>query len=265
MMRANYTIVLKTLLDDTNTKSLIDKALSTYPMYTPTNKYTYSIIPTRDELNNKILNHYKYREIGFETIGRFIDELEITMNEIMPYYYQLFKSADVLNGVDDPFGNVDITETFEEETTGTSKGSTTDNSKGKTNSTANTSSTTNSEIDSNNRSVKSDTPQTTISSIDLEVGKSNLHASEVAWNNDNSNSKATNEGRDTTNSESEQENTGTSNEERTGLTKHTLTKVGNQGVNTYAHDLKELRETFINIERQIINDERLSELFMLVY
>lgn len=265
MIHAKYTMVLKTILDDPNAKSLIDKALSTYPMYIPSNPFTYSVIPTRDELNNKILNHYKYREIGFETIGRFIDELEITMNEIMPYYYSLYKSADVLNGIDDPFGNVDIVETFEEETSGTSKGTTTDNSKGKTNSTANTSSTTNSEVDSKNRSIKSDTPQTTISNIDLEVGTSNLHASEVNFNNDNSNSKATNEGNDTTNSESEQENTGTSNEERTGLTKHTMTKVGNQGVNTYAHDLKELRETFLNIERQIINDERLSELFMLVY
>ena len=53
--------------------------------------------------------------------------------------------------------------------------------------------------------------------------------------------------------------------ESSGTVKHTMNKKGNQGVNTYAHDLLEFRELFINIEQQIIKDERISELFMRVY
>ena len=91
---ARYTLELRTLMDDVNIRPYLNKALSTYPMYTPLsdNAEVKAIIPTREVLNEKLLNHYKYREIGFESIERFLDELEIAMNEIMPYYNQLYKS-----------------------------------------------------------------------------------------------------------------------------------------------------------------------------
>lgn len=253
MIKAKYTVVLKTLLDDDNVKPLIDKALSTYPMYKPINNSNYSIIPTRDELNKKILNHFKYREIGFETIGRFLDELEIAMNEIMPYYYQLYKSADILNDIKDPFGNVDIVETYEEETRGVASGT----SSGQTNSNAESSTTTNSDMNSKGRNVKSDTPQG-----DLNMNEDSInYASEVNWDENSSNSKGTTTGNDKTNATS----SGTTRQETTGTNTHTFTKQGNQGVNTYAHDMKELREILVNIELMILNDKKLNECFMLVY
>lgn len=46
----------------------------------------------RTKLNNKILNHYYFHEIGYETANRFKWELNNLMNEIMPYYNQLLKS-----------------------------------------------------------------------------------------------------------------------------------------------------------------------------
>ena len=79
-----YTEVLINLMENEQTKPLINNALSTYPLYVSTSQHEYgipNIIPTREELNKKILNYYKYREIGFETVGRFLDELEISMNE----------------------------------------------------------------------------------------------------------------------------------------------------------------------------------------
>lgn len=280
MIKAKYTIVLETLLSDDRVKPLIDDALSTYPMYTPENPANYSIIPTRESLNSKILNHYKYREIGFETIGRFVDELKIAMEEIMPYYYQLFKSADIMNGIEDPFGNVDIVESFEEERTGKSIGSASDNVQGSSssNNTSNTSSTatdnvtTTESMSSDGKSVKADTPQGL-----LDITAKNIdsipYATEVNWNNNNSNSEGSSSGTNTTSSETSSqatsENTSESSSESSseseGMTKHTLSRKGNHGVNTYAHDMKELRETFLNIERQIINDDRIQELFMLVY
>lgn len=257
---AKYTEVLKNLIDCEEIKPLIDRALSTYPMYVPENEMKYSLISTREELNKKLLNHYKYREIGFETVGRFIDELEIAMNEIMPYYYQLYKSADVMNGIDDVFGNVDITEKFEQITEGSSKG----NSKGsgESTSTANATSNTSSDMTNTSKDVTSQTPQdnlgTTANNID-----SVSYADEIKWNKSTSNSEGTSE--DNSTSTATTSNTDETSSESTGKTEHTFTKQGNQGVNTYAHDMKELRETFLNIDKQIIEDPRIAELFMLVY
>lgn len=46
----------------------------------------------RIPLNNKILDHYRFREIGFETPEMFKFFLNRTMNEIMPYYNELWKT-----------------------------------------------------------------------------------------------------------------------------------------------------------------------------
>ena len=69
MLKAKYTIHLKTLLDDAYMKSEIDKAMETYPLYVKKSKEEFipSYVPTREELNKKLLNYYKYREIGFDT------------------------------------------------------------------------------------------------------------------------------------------------------------------------------------------------------
>ena len=252
MIYAKYTVVLKSLLDEPLAKSEIDKALASYPIYEPTNEFTYSVVPKRSELNEKLLNHYKYREIGFETVGRFIDELKIAMNEIMPYYNQLMKSQDVLNGVDDVFGNVDITESFEEITSGEAKGNVSNDS------TTNTKSDNKTDMTNNSKNVKSETPGDSLTINAKEIDNV-TYADNITWNEDISSSTSESNDEAKTNSES------TSTSEQSGTTQHTLTRKGNQGVNTYAHDLKELRETFINIEQMIINDKRIRELFMLVY
>ena len=46
----------------------------------------------REILNNKIINHYYFREIGQETADRFNFCLARKMDEIMPYYNQLYMS-----------------------------------------------------------------------------------------------------------------------------------------------------------------------------
>ena len=47
----------------------------------------------RGELEEKIINHYACRQIGFETFGRFKHELKTRMFEIMPYYVELYKTT----------------------------------------------------------------------------------------------------------------------------------------------------------------------------
>ena len=46
----------------------------------------------RDVLCTKILRHYYTREIGFETVGLWRLKLQTKLNEIMPYYNQLYLS-----------------------------------------------------------------------------------------------------------------------------------------------------------------------------
>lgn len=278
MIGGKYTIVLKTLLDDPKSKELIDKALSTYPLYTPEHKAKFTEVMTREELNERLLNHFKYREIGFETFGRWLDELEIAMKEIMPYYNQLFISQDIINGLDDIFGNLDVKEEFEEETTGSGSSSDSETetidseveSAGSGSSSGSDSSETNSSITTNGKQVKSDTPQ---SQIKVEEINDVQYADNIGWNKDNSDTESSTTGTTSTTNTSENTTTtrGTNSSSKesetstSGTTKHTLHRKGNQGVNTYAHDMLEFRDLFINIVQQIINDKRIQELFMQVY
>lgn len=60
----------------------------------------------RSVLETKILKHYYTREIGFETVGLWKLWLNKRLNEIMPYYNQLYKST-LLEF--NPFYDVDYT------------------------------------------------------------------------------------------------------------------------------------------------------------
>lgn len=75
---AQYTIELKTLL-----KMGFHLKLDGYPLFDE--EY-------RKVLNNKIIQHFYFREIGQETPDRFNFMLERKMCEIMPYYNQLYQS-----------------------------------------------------------------------------------------------------------------------------------------------------------------------------
>lgn len=265
-----YTETLHDLLNNEDVKKKIEQALSTYPMYNPIHKELYGFIPSREELNTKILNHYRFYEIGSETIGRFLFNLESAMNLIMPYYNQLYKSIDVMNGLEDIFGNLDIVESFEQETSGSSSSEGSDNVKGTSSSDTRSESTsqnsTNSEVSSEGRTANSTTPQSQLKAKTLNQLTA---ASDMGWNENVSDSKASSDDKANTESHndtnSEQETTSRTNAESLGTTKHTLTRKGNQGVNTYAHDMLEFRELFLKIEQQIINDKELASCFMLIW
>lgn len=258
MIRAKYTVVLHTLMADPQLKEQLDLALSTYPLYKA--DAAYDLVPNREQLNERLLNHYKYREIGFETIGRFLDELKITMSEIMPRYNELFKTVVTMANLPSPFDNVDVVETFEEEkknnSTSTSEAGST------TTGTAQDSSTTTGTASSYNKHINSKTPQDKLS-VPAEGIDSIDYADEAQWNKDNSTTGGTSSSSGETSATSEESANVTN--EGSETTKHTYTKKGNQGVNTYAHDMNEFRTSIIDVVDQIVNDSRIRELFMLVY
>lgn len=82
-------------------------------------------------LEIKILRHFYTREIGMETYGLWKLRLEAKMNEIMPYYNQLYKST-LYEAV--PYNDVDLTKTYTKNIDGTQ----TQDSSGHSNSTQNT-------------------------------------------------------------------------------------------------------------------------------
>ena len=262
-MQAKYTVLLKTLIDNADAKAKIDAALSKYPLYEKKSKEEFipSYIPTREELNNKILNAYKYREIAFETVGRFVDELEISMSEIMPYYNQLFFSADQDYNI---LFNVDYQRTTTTNRTGTASSET----EGSTTATANATSTDTSEGsttgNNDNKVVNSKTPQN-----DLSITAANIenvsYADEVSWNKSNNMDTTNTTG--TTSSESSSTNTETSSGTTTNAEDEEIleTTKGNFGVMATQDLITKYRDLIVNIEQQIINDERISELFLRVY
>lgn len=75
----------------------------------------------RQVLCRKILKHYYTREIAHETVGRWKLALNAKLNEIMPYYNQLYKS-ELLKF--NPFYDVDLTRSREGSGTKDTTGST---------------------------------------------------------------------------------------------------------------------------------------------
>lgn len=268
---ARYTEVLYNYMHNDEAKAKILQAMSTYPLYERKSQEEHipSYIPTRNELNNAILNYYMYREIGFETFGRFLHELKTTMEEIMPYYNQMYFSTDqdydLLYNADytreltrqREDKNKDITEASQtsEGTTNTSSEST---SEGSTSATVNT----------NNKNVESATPQGQIS-ITAQNIDSVSYADNVKWNKDSSSESGSNSAETTSSGETTQSNTINGNTEINGTrneNESTLERVkGNYGQMSYQSLLEKYRELIINVTQMIINDPRIAELFMLVY
>lgn len=263
MLKAKYSIHLKTLLDDSYMKSEIDKAMSTYPLYVKKSKEEFipSYVPTREELNKKILDYYKYREIGFDTPGRFIDELEVALNEIMPYYNHYFLTIDQdfdMRYNADYTRTININRTGEDSTTTDSSGNSTSNTTGSD------SSTTSSNITNNNKTVKVDTPQNDVNAGTVTMDGME-YASQIDFSKDNNTESGTTNGETSTESSNTSSSTSTSNgtNKQDELSEERLK--GNYGQVSFQSLIRQYRENIINVEQMIIRDRRIKELFMVIY
>ena len=182
----------------------------------------------KKKFEQKVIDHFYFRQIGQETVGRWLHYFRARIREIMPYYIQLYKSEKYMEEIEDPFATVDYTETYEEETNGTATGE----------SSATSDSTTNDDHEHR----FSNTPQGSISNLDNYLTEASV---------------------DDSNTTSSVDSSTTSSSESTGYTKHTLTKKGAMGVTTFGHDMIEYRQSFINIDLMVINN--LQDLFLGVY
>lgn len=238
---AKYTEVLDNLLNNEEAKEAIDEAMATYPLYEQEEKArqfgTAYHVPTRKELNNKILNYYRFREIGFETFGRFIFELKTALEEIMPKYNQLFYSADQDFN---PIYNVDYEKIIGRDRTDSTISNSANSSTDETNATTNT------------KDITSGTPQNELNVATKDIEQVS-YADTANWNQSIDENKTT----------SNMTGNSTTDGSETELTKES-TK-GNFGVVSAQDLILKYRQTIINIEQMIINDPRIQECFMLIY
>ena len=160
---AKYTITIKTLIDNN-----FDFQMTNYPIFDENYRKT---------LNDNILHHYYENEIGFETAPLFRFYLNQKLNEIMPYYNELYKVQKKL--IDDNLllNNVNLTEELKGKNTTTTSSTSQSTNKGK--------------------NLFQDTPQGNISQQDINA--QNVYATNITLNdnsiNDNSsaNGSGTNE------------------------------------------------------------------------
>ena len=82
---------------------------------------------SKEQLANRIVNHFMLREIGVEAPGSFILMAKDLMNEVMETYAPLIYSASIKY---DPLVNVDFTETYDRSTDNQSKATSSSSSEG---------------------------------------------------------------------------------------------------------------------------------------
>lgn len=194
----------------------------------------------RQVLCRKILKHYYTREIAHETVGRWKLALNTKLNEIMPYYNQLYKS-ELLEF--NPFYDVDLTRSREGSGTSNRTSNNTETNSGTSRNVSSGSGTSN--TDTLNRF--SDTPQ---NSMDTQGIADSVPLTTVTKVNEDN--ITTNESTDTLTRNDNKTGNGTENINNTD--KYIETVKGKQGTENYSSLLKKFRETFLNIDMMIIED-----------
>lgn len=95
------------------------------------NIFNAMVYPIYDELyrpilEEKILEHFYFREIGVETVGRFIFNLGVRLREVMPYFNKMYVTESLVLRILD---NYDVVETYTGATTNDGTDGTTDTAK----------------------------------------------------------------------------------------------------------------------------------------
>lgn len=194
----------------------------------------------RGVLCKKILKHYYLREIGCETVGIWLLWMNTKLEEIMPYYNKLYESELIkFNPMYDVDWNRKGNKTGNE--SGNGSRSTSGNNSG-TNTQSGTSSNT-------RKDLYSDTPQGALTGVESETYLTNARkvsdSGETGVNGSTSGSYEDSE----------------SSSNKVDTTENYVESVsGKQGTGSYSKMLNEFRETFLNIDMQVI--EEFAEMFM---
>lgn len=201
----------------------------------------------RCPLEKKIIKHFYMREIGLETVDLWKLFLNRKLNEIMPYYNELYRTAEMII---DPLDDVDYTRTELRENEETGSG----NSKTNTSSTDNRTTHETNVDNSTQWETYQDTPQGALDGIRSEQYLTNARRVENGGGTQNT---INNNGVGTGETKAETET------ERSGKDNAVITMKGKTGARSKSKLLEEYRKTILNIDMMIIRD--LEELFMQIW
>lgn len=231
-----------------------DRALDTrdpanwHHAYEPLGMGVYEIYEEshRPVLNNKILKHYWFHETCCDAVGRFAFFMDETLNLVMPYYNELYRSEllsvarlvggsyeDVLKIAQSTADTRDLATNSTARSTGTASGSSSSNSA------------------SNTRQL--DTPQAQFSLLDDNYLTTAGKADGTTASSDEQSSEASSTG------------TTSEDEDRSGKLDRTETRSHDESDPYAMRILAELGERFLNIDREIVNRKEIRECFYLVY
>lgn len=201
----------------------------------------------RTILNDKIIDHYYFEEIGFETTALFAWNMGRKMNEIMPYYNQLYMS-ELLEF--DPLTNYGRTvkETWDE-----ARNSVTDT---ESSTDSGTLTTTGTDTTDDSRNIYQDTPMSLLSNAGSPSVENLDYATNVTYDN------ATGTVDTVTDGETSSATDTLSNTDSTGEGKRDKVETGYAGKSPSLL-LAEYRATILNIDMMII--EELQRMFMGVW
>lgn len=185
----------------------------------------------RTTLFTKILRHFYMREIGYETYGIWKLQINNKLYEIMPYYNQLYTSAELKF---DPLGNYNLSRTLTR--TGTDDTSTIGTNDETLDNT----------LTQTTKQGFSRTPQGTLANVETNAYLSEVTIDAFTANSDSSRDTITNETKDRDYNETVTE-----------------TVNGKNSSISNAEILQQYRQTFLNIDLQIINE--LEPLFMSIW
>jgi hypothetical protein len=168
----------------------------------------------KEVFEKKFIDHFYFYEIGLTPIARFKKALQIKLNDIYPYYKQLYQTELRCNDIDFML-NKDLKESYTRELTG--------------NSSVNQSSTSTSNDTSLN--INNDTPQNKIDDLDN-------YMTSASKNTDNSTMSSN----------------GTNSAENNSTEIYSLISQGNIGVTSSAELLEKWRNVLINIDQLIFEE-----------
>lgn len=276
--------------------------LQDYPLYVFkhafTNGYNFGkdykgnqITNFRDYLNNMIIKHYYFREIGFETATRFIWKLNQVMSEIMIYYNQIFESVDQEFN---PLWNVDITETYtrEIEDNGSGENNTEENGEAESNTDTNSKEDIDNDVTSTGNSTNTKTPNLTNEQIDAigSPAQNGQNVDEIRAHNflketqhhlnyqtGTENENSSNLGNEKTEGETRIEGSSNTNQTNKNTTDSTFSNKNNRNENFTRKEygstagfhipigLKQWRSSMINSVMMVVEDDKIAELFINVW
>lgn len=246
---ANFTMEIRDMMN----QPLIDGVFTfDYDFYSDSKQ-------DKEMFEKLFINHFYFREIGFETTDRFKMKLQAKLNLIMPYYRQLALTEwDKVRSIDQMMTSKNLTETSEH----------TQSIQG------------NNETQSNQTSDSTGSNSTTSNTSQSTTSNNNTIASNLS---DGVSQSSLTDGFLTSSLKSEQSDTlqsqssGSSNQSMTGNTNQSITGNNNQqlsekttfiskgdiGIQTPAYAITEWRKVIININQMIIDE--CEDLFMKLY